>query len=245
MNKLGKYLRKKRDEADLSLREASKLAGVSHTHIMEIEDGKKAPTFDKVMMLLRSYHADVQDFLRETGFLPKLVEPAAIGTMKKIPVLDWVAAGKWSQSGDSFHTEEAIEWLESDIHPVRDETRSGAVLKKGISSKRGTEYSEGYTALSNGVKGSHLFALRVKGDSMEPEFNEGDIIIVSPTSKAVTGDYVVAKNDEEEATFKQFKRFDNTRILHPLNPKYPDIVLNKDIQYRIVGVVMEKKKRYK
>jgi len=27
--------------------------------------------------------------------------------------------------------------------------------------------------------------------------------------------------------------------------KYPDIVLNKDLEYRIVGVVMEKKKRYK
>jgi SOS-response transcriptional repressor LexA len=30
-----------------------------------------------------------------------------------------------------------------------------------------------------------------------------------------------------------------------MNPKYPDIVLNKDLEYRIVGVVMEMKKRYK
>ncbi len=57
-------------------------------------------------------------------------------------------------------------------------------------------------------------------------------------------DYTVAKNDEEEATFKKYKRFDSTRILHPLNPKYPDIVLNMDLEYRIVGVMMEKK-RYK
>lgn len=68
---------------------------------------------------------------------------------------------------------------------------------------------------------------------------------MSPHTKAATGDYVVVKNDKEEATFKQYKKFDNTRILHPLNPKYPDIVLNKDQEYRIVGVVMEKKKRYK
>ncbi len=58
----------------------------------------------------------------------------------------------------------------------------------------------------------------------------------------MTGDYVVAKNDEEEATFKQYKKFDAARVLHPLNPKYPDIVLNKDIENRIVGVVMEKKR---
>jgi phage repressor protein C with HTH and peptisase S24 domain len=48
--------------------------------------------------------------------------------------------------------------------------------------------------IGSDIKGEHNFALRVKGDSMEPEFNEGDIII-SPTAKAVTGDYVVAKND--------------------------------------------------
>ena len=209
MNKVGKYLKKKREEADLSLREASKLANVSHTHIMDLEDGKKSPAFDKVMQILHAYRADVQEFLRETGYLPKNVEPAALGKMRKIPVISWVAAGKWSETGESFHTEDAAEWIESDI------------------------------------KGEHNFALRVKGDSMEPEFNDGDIIIVSPTAKAGNGDYVVAKNDEEEATFKQYKRFDNARVLHPLNPKYQDIVLNKDIEYRIVGVVMEKKKRYK
>lgn len=49
---------------------------------------------------------------------------------------------------------------------------------------------------------------------MEPELNEGDIIIVSPHAKAATDDYVVAKNHEEEATFKQYKRYDNTKILH-------------------------------
>lgn len=54
-----------------------------------------------------------------------------------------------------------------------------------------------------------------------------------------SGDYVVAKNDENEATFKQHKKVNDTRILHPLNPKYPDIVLNKEIEYKIVGVVME------
>ena len=75
--------------------------------------------------------------------------------------------------------------------------------------------------------------------------SKGDIIAVSPTAKARHGDFVVAKNEEEEATFKQYKRFDNTRILHPLNHKYPDIILNNDLEYQIVGVVMEKKKRHK
>ena len=210
MDKVGKYLKKKREEAGLSLREAAKQVGsISHQHINEIEEGTTSPTFSKVMSLLKSYHADFQDFLRETGFLPKNTEPAPLGKMRKIPVISWVAAGKWTETGESFLEEEVIEWIETD------------------------------------VKGEHNFGLKIKGDSMEPEFKEGEVVVISPTAKAENGDYIIVKNHEEEATFKQYKRYDNTKILHPLNPKYNDIILNKDKEYRIVGVVMEKKKRYK
>ena len=80
------------------------------------------------------------------------------------------------------------------------------------------------------------------------ETGETFIDVLSPFSSygagAENGDYVIVKNHEEEATFKQYKRYDNTKILHPLNSRYNDIILNKDKEYRIVGVVMEKK-RYK
>jgi len=56
---------------------------------------------------------------------------------------------------------------------------------------------------------------------------------------------VVIANDEGEATFKQLKKYGKMRVLHPLNPKHDDMELNKNIEYRIVGVVMEKKKRYR
>ena len=48
-----------------------------------------------------------------------------------------------------------------------------------------------------------------------------------------------------EVTFKQLKKYGRTRVLHPLNPKYDDIELKKDTEYRVVGVVIEKKKRYR
>lgn len=44
---------------------------------------------------------------------------------------------------------------------------------------------------------------------------------------AGANDYVVVKNDEDEATFKQLKIYGETTVLHPLNPKYPDIELKK------------------
>ncbi len=55
---------------------------------------------------------------------------------------------------------------------------------------------------------------------------------------------MVVKNEEEEVTLKQFKKYGTKRILHPLNPKYQDIELSDKKQYRIVGRIMEKTKRY-
>ena len=80
---------------------------------------------------------------------------------------------------------------------------------------------------------------------MEPEFVEGDVIIVNPHIEPVPGDYVIVKNDAEEATFKQLKKFGNLFVLHPLNRKYEDIELRKGgHRYRIVGKVVKKEKKY-
>ena len=47
-----------------------------------------------------------------------------------------------------------------------------------------------------------------------------------------------------EAIFKQLRKYGHTLVLHPLNSKYEDIELKKGRRYRIVGKVVEKKKRY-
>lgn len=53
---------------------------------------------------------------------------------------------------------------------------------------------------------------------------------------------MIVKNDEDEATFKQLKVYGEMTILHPLNPKCPDIELKKGVRYHIVGKVVEKKR---
>lgn len=101
----------------------------------------------------------MQDFFHATGYLPKNTEAAALAKMRKIPVISWVAAGKWTETGEMFLEEDVIEWIEID------------------------------------VKGEHNFALHVKGNSMEPEFKEGETLVINPTAKAENGDYIIVKNE--------------------------------------------------
>lgn len=93
--------------------------------------------------------------------------------------------------------------------------------------------------------GAHTFALKVRGDSMEPEFPEGCIIIVDPEREAKTGSYVVMRLDEEmEATFKQMI-MDGSRIyLKPINPRYPILEMNGK-KATTVGVVIQMVKEYR
>ena len=85
------------------------------------------------------------------------------------------------------------------------------------------------------------FALRVHGDSMQPEFADGDIIVIDPHAPQDAGCYVVAVHDNQ-ATLKKLVYDGTTPYLKPLNPQYP--MLSWDESTRIVGVVKQKIKTY-
>jgi DNA polymerase V len=72
----------------------------------------------------------------------------------------------------------------------------------------------------SGCAGSEPFALRVLGDSMEPEFSEGDIIIIEPGVPVDDGCYVVAEHDGEYV-FRRLCIEHDKWCLKPLNPEYP------------------------
>ncbi len=103
MKKLGEFLKEKREVMGLSLRDASKLSGVSHTHIRDIEDGRSIPSFEMVMKFLKAYIVDIGEFLRETGYLPANIEPERLGDIKRVPVISWTQAGNWQEICDTFH----------------------------------------------------------------------------------------------------------------------------------------------
>jgi len=89
----------------------------------------------------------------------------------------------------------------------------------------------------------HTFALRVQGDSMEPEFADGDIVIVEPDAEHIPGKYVVVRaNGGEECTFKQLIKDGPDLLLKPLNQRYRIMPMPEDAV--IVGVVKWKMKGY-
>ena len=73
------------------------------------------------------------------------------------------------------------------------------------------------------IHDSQAFAARVVGDSMEPRYREGDIIVFSPAAPARTGDDCFIRFEGDgRTTFKRLYVDDEESIrLQPLNSKYP------------------------
>lgn len=93
--------------------------------------------------------------------------------------------------------------------------------------------------------GYDYFWLEVKGDSMEPELHEKDLVLVQEQSELDAECYAVVTVDNEDGLVKQVQ-IDNTKItLKSINPYYPPRVFEKQDMNRIkiVGRVIEIKRR--
>lgn len=86
----------------------------------------------------------------------------------------------------------------------------------------------------------HAYALEISGDSMEPAYRDGDIVIVSPAAGVRRGDRVVVKTKGGEVMAKELRRRTARKVeLESFNPAHPERVLGvEDIDWiaRIVWV---------
>jgi repressor LexA len=83
-----------------------------------------------------------------------------------------------------------------------------------------------------------LFALRVKGDSMEPTLMDRDTVVVRWQQTARTGDIIVARMEEEDVTVKRLKFRPSGALLVPDNTKYAPFPLGDGkISGKVVSLI--------
>lgn len=94
---------------------------------------------------------------------------------------------------------------------------------------------------------SNAYALRIRGQSMDPVFHEGQLIIVNPNISPRPGDYVVVRLDGSYMNEAMLKQYAVTGIdsygrevfeLRPLNPLFPTLS-SMENKISMLGVVIE------
>lgn len=93
-----------------------------------------------------------------------------------------------------------------------------------------------------------FFGLKIKGDSMYPTLENGDVVIVKKQSTADNGDTVIVMVNGDDATCKRYERSDTGIMLIPNNNAYaPIFYTNEEIEalpLTIIGKVVELRRKF-
>ena len=97
-------------------------------------------------------------------------------------------------------------------------------------------------------KDGDYFALRIKGDSMEPKMSSGDVVIVRKQPDAESGDIAIVCINGDEATCKKIKKTPEGIMLISLNPAYEPMFYSKkqveELPLTILGRVVELRAKF-
>ena len=110
---------------------------------------------------------------------------------------------------------------------------------------------EGYEEIPESLaRTGEFFGLRVRGASMEPTLQEGDVIICKSVQTCDTGDIAVVMINGDEATVKEIKRgMDGVTLIgHNVSVFPPKFYSNQEIEslpVRIIGIAYEVRRKFK
>lgn len=101
---------------------------------------------------------------------------------------------------------------------------------------------------ASSVRGGQYFGLRVKGNSMLPKFEDGDILILRQQNTCESGQFCAVSINHTECTFKKVIIKDSGITLMPLNPDFEPLFFTnaevRELPITILGVVKEVRRKY-
>lgn len=226
----GKFFKDLRDEKQLTLIELSERTGVSKSYLHDIENEKIAPS-DKIIDKLLNFYTLSKE---KTEELQKIIAYA------KTPDLVMKEFEK---------TKKELNKLSSEINRIKSK-ESEIEFKSNDNYYSVPVYSyvrAGFNQVENApeplyeldiplpkVRGD-LIGIEVKGDSMEPKFHQGDIVLVKagvmPENKEI-GVFVV----DNKTVIKIFNKDKTGRvILTSLNIEHEPIIVDEYTEFGVIG----------
>ncbi|MBW8040091.1 MAG: helix-turn-helix domain-containing protein [Planctomycetes bacterium] len=239
---LGRIIRKKREELNLTLEEVSNRIDFSKPYLSTIETGKvDNPPSDKLLRKLEKVLKFKSGLLLHIAHMESM--PSDI--RKKYESAE-AENQKWRQFVKNLMSKKNkprnLNWLlkKSDLDTKKGLKPLSAGLMIPVINKVSAGYPTDFNDLDYpvGIADDYVrcpdlhdpnaFAVRVVGDSMENKFQEGDIIVFSPAAEVHSGDDCFIRfKMPHETTFKRaFFEPKNKVRLQPRNEKYPPTIID-------------------
>ena len=212
--KMNERIRARRKELKLTQAVLAKLVGVNRVTVTGWESGDYEPGGSNLQGLAAVLKTNPQWIITGHGDPDCdeiLYKPTEKFGVKKIPVLSWVQAGEWTESGAPITEDDISEWIFT----------TASLSDEGFALR---------------VRGDSM-----TNPNGAPSIPEGSFVVVDPdygSPQEVNGKIVVAQIvGSAEATLKKFVIDGPLKYLVPLNPNYRVMEVNGNC--KIVGVVKQ------
>lgn len=246
---LGQIIRKKREECGLTLDEVGAKTGFSKPYLSTIETGKvKNPPSDELLVKLESLLGFEVGLLLHIAHLERMpsdirqgYESSQAENKKWRQIIKNVIEKKTDLEKIASMLSESGIGVEQ-VGPSLAAGEAVPVINK-VAAGYPTDFNDldypvgiadDYVRCPD-LHDPNAFGVRVIGDSMEPKFVEGDIVIFSPAADVCAGDDCFVRfSSPHETTFKRvFFDAEGKVRLQPRNEKYSPVVIDGD---RVNGI---------
>lgn len=229
-------IRRHLDSLGLNVKDFATLMNFKYTTVLDWVNAKTYPRIDKIELMANYFKVDKSD----------LVERYTPSTSLLQQINDTVVQLTPSNQKIVLRTsEELLECQEN-----KEETKVNEVSE--VIQLYSYDYydhpaSAGTGQYLNDVRVEQIelpvdvdadFVIPIKGDSMEPDYHDGDLVFIQ-TSVDLTDGVIGVFNYNGDAYIKQLVIDKDQAYLHSLNPAYKDMPITPETDFRIIGEVVD------
>jgi len=221
---ISERIREIRRRRGLTQAELAERLGVQQKKISDIERGRTLPNPEFLIAVRERMGVTIDWLLTGEG-------PQEVSEVESALSLDRGRIGRIFRELNDLLKEGGLEEYLAEEQAAYDGAAGGRLIPVfDIEGKHEMPYhgelpiriSERHAAVPPSFDDPDAFACRLHGDSMVPEFSEGDILIFSPAAEVCGGDYVCARIGEH-STFRQMFPDGDIVRLAAVNRRYPEL----------------------
>nr|DAX57392.1 MAG TPA: Repressor protein CI [Caudoviricetes sp.] len=234
---IGSKIKEFRLKRNLTQKELAKLVNVGDTTIANYEKGFRSPKKDTMFDLANAFNVSIDDLF------PPIQKNSSSNTSSIQTIYDELKPPRQVK---------VLTYAERQLKEQRNE---GETKKNEVSEAIQLYSYDYYDHPASAGTGQYLndvrverielpvdidadFVIPIKGDSMEPDYHDGDLVFIQ-TSVDLNDGVIGVFNYNGDAYIKQLVIDKDQAYLHSLNPAYKDMPITPETDFRIIGEVVD------
>ena len=230
-------IRRHLDSLGLNVKDFATLMNFKYTTVLDWVNAKTYPRIDKIELMANYFKVDKSDLVERYTPSTSLLQQINDTVVQLTPPNQKIVLQT---------SEELLEGQKAD----NEETRPNEVSE--VIQLYSYDYydhpaSAGTGQYLNDVRVERIelpvdidadFVIPIKGDSMEPDYHDSDLVFIQ-TSVDLNDGVIGVFNYNGDAYIKQLVIDEDQAYLHSLNPAYKDMPITPETDFRIIGEVVD------